>query len=118
MFLQGSVEERIMEIIKQRKAGQGSGSGERIEDLTPCYGGRGKARAQQDVAGSLRTDRQNLRIAELEVLFKVSATSCLPIFNDTLVLPLWVSEVRSLGEFRDPYAWMAGTCALLSWSFV
>lgn len=70
--MQGSVEKRIMDIIKQRKAGQGSGSGDRIEDISPYYGGKGKARAQQDVAGSLRTDHQNLRSAELEVLFKVT----------------------------------------------
>lgn len=45
MFLQGSVEERIMEIIKQRKAGQGSGSGRSIGDSSPHHRGKGKARA-------------------------------------------------------------------------
>lgn len=68
-----------MEIIKQRKAGQGSGSGQSIEDPSPHCRGKGKARAQQDVAGSLRTDRQNLRTAELEVLFKVGAMSSIPV---------------------------------------
>ena len=59
-----------MEIIEQRKAGQQSGSGQEVEEeALPRH--KGKVRAQQDVAGSLRTDRQNLRTAELEQLFKV-----------------------------------------------
>ena len=71
-WLQGSVEERIMEIIKQRKAGQQAGSGQAAEEeALPRHRSKGKVRAQQDVAGSLKTDRQILRTAELEQLFKV-----------------------------------------------
>ena len=61
-----------MEIIEQRKAGQQSGSGQAAEgEAVPNHKGKGKVRAQQDVAGSLKTDRQNLRTAELKQLFKV-----------------------------------------------
>lgn len=59
-----------MEIIKQRKAGQQSGSGQKaVEERLTTH--KGKAWAQQDVAGCLKTDRQNLRTAELKQLFKV-----------------------------------------------
>ena len=59
-----------MEIIKQRKAGQQSGSGQEVEEeVLPRH--KGKVRAQQDVAGCLKADRQNLRTAELEQLFQV-----------------------------------------------
>ena len=107
-----------MEIIKQRKAGQGLVSGQSIEDFSPHLRGKGKARAQQDVAGSLRTDRQNLRTAELEVLFKVSATSFLPISTMPLSCPcgrLMCAHRRMSG---DPCVWTARTCAVLSWSLV
>ena len=57
-----------MEIIKQRKAGQQSGSGQEAEQEKPL---RKLKRKQQDIAGSLKADRQNLRTAELEQLFQV-----------------------------------------------
>ena len=45
-----------MEIIKQRKAGQQSGSGQEVEEeVLPRH--KGKVRAQQDVAGCLKADR-------------------------------------------------------------
>ena len=68
--LQGSVEERIMELNEQRKAGQQSGSG---QDTGAGLRGRGKkrSRTQQEIAGSIALDRQNLRTAELELLFRV-----------------------------------------------
>ena len=59
-----------MEVIKQRKAGQESGTRQEVgKETLPTY--TGKVRAQQDIAGSLRTDRHNMRTAELEQLFKV-----------------------------------------------
>ena len=59
-----------MEIIKQRKAGQQSGSGQEAAEEPP----QNFKRKQLDVAGSLKADRQNLRTAELEQLFKVRAS--------------------------------------------
>ena len=61
-----------MEVIKQRKAGQHSGSGQMAAEEEPFLGFTTK---QQDVAGSLKADRQNLRTAELEQLFKVCTLS-------------------------------------------
>jgi len=68
------VEERMMEIIKQRKAGQQSGSRPINAEGEVQPEGQGKAGAHQNMAGSLKTDRQNLRAAELELLFKVHVT--------------------------------------------
>ena len=60
-----------MEIIEQRKKGrqQGSSANEGIDEEGQWA--RRRKRAQQDVAGSLKADRQNLRTAELELLFQV-----------------------------------------------
>ncbi|CAL5222943.1 g5380 [Coccomyxa viridis] len=72
-YIKGSVEERIMEIIKQRKAGQQPGSRQEAEKEPQKF-----KRKQQDVAGSLKADRQNLRTAELEQLFKDPSFQGLP----------------------------------------
>ena len=69
-WLQGSVEERIMEIIKQRKAGQQPGSRQEAEKEPQKF-----KRNQQDMTSSLKADRQNLRTAELEHLFRVGISS-------------------------------------------
>ena len=53
----------------QAAQGRAAVGQEATEERLP--GKKGRARAQQDVAGSLKTDRQNLRTAELEQLFKV-----------------------------------------------
>ena len=67
-----------MELNEQRKAGQQSGSAEPGEDEAPARG-RKRCPAPQDVAGCLRTDRQNLRTAELELLFKVCLSRFVPV---------------------------------------
>ena len=59
-----------MEIMEQRKAGPQLGSGS-AANLNQEPRGKKRLRAQQDVAGSLKADRQNLRTAELELLFQV-----------------------------------------------
>lgn len=63
-----------MELVKQRKAGT---SGLDPESATFAADAelasriaKGKMK-QQDFAGCIRADRQNLRLAELELLFKV-----------------------------------------------
>ena len=62
-----------MEIIAQRKRGlqQGSSAHEGIDEDGGAHVGVKRQRVQQDVAGSLKADRQNLRTAELELLFQV-----------------------------------------------
>ena len=72
---QGSVEERIVEIIEQRKKGLQQGSSAQVgrDEEARYQWARRQQRAQQDVAGSLKADRQNLRTAELELLFQVTA---------------------------------------------
>ena len=107
-----------MEIIKQRKAGQGLSSGQSIDDSSPHHRGKGKARAQQDVAGSLRTDRQNLRTAELEVLFEVGAMSFLSVLKTHFCCPFGRLRCAHRRMSGDPCAWTARTCAVLSWSLV
>ena len=72
LAVQGSVEERIMEIMEQRQAGPRLGSSG-AADLSQGPRGKKRQRAQQDLAGSLKADRQNLRTAELELLFQVTA---------------------------------------------
>ena len=75
-----------MEIITQRKAGQQSGSGQKLKDeALPRY--KGRVRAQQDIAGCLKSDRQILRTAELEKLFQVrlftaTRAACVPAISD------------------------------------
>ena len=73
--VQGSVEERIMEIIERRKKGRQQGSSALVgrDEEGRYQWARRRQRAQQDVAGSLKADRQNLRTAELELLFQVTA---------------------------------------------
>ena len=67
-----------MEIIEKRKKGlqQASGMVEGADEEGRSQWAKRRERAQQDVAGSLKADRQNLRTAELELLFQV--TACLP----------------------------------------
>ena len=69
-----------MELVKNRRegrvagaAGAGNAAGHYEEG---DYSGRvrkGKMK-QQDMAGSISTDRQNLRLAELQLLFKVRSS--------------------------------------------
>ena len=60
-----------MELIEQRKKGQQQGSSAKEAIDEEGEWARKRLRAQQDVAGSLKADRQNLRTPELELLFQV-----------------------------------------------
>lgn len=77
IWVQGSVEERIMELVKNRREGTAMGAAggaaaaanrEYDEHRRAVRNGKMK---QQDVAGSIAMDRQNLRMAELQRLFQV-----------------------------------------------
>jgi hypothetical protein len=90
-YVKGSVEERIMEVVKQRKEAVGgaataAGSAASTaaaaaemddEELHAAAFGRGRGGhgrsnvRMQDLVGSIQTDRQNLRVGELEILFQV-----------------------------------------------
>ena len=72
---QGLVEEHTIEIIGQRKEGrqQGSSVNEGVDEEGKFHRVKRRERAQQDVAGCLKADRQNLRTAELELLLQVTA---------------------------------------------
>ncbi|KAI3434920.1 hypothetical protein D9Q98_002974 [Chlorella vulgaris] len=89
-YVKGSVEERIMEVVKQRKEAVGgaataAGSAASTaaaaaemddEELHAAAFGRGRGGhgrsnvRMQDLVGSIQTDRQNLRVGELEILFQ------------------------------------------------
>ena len=60
-----------MEMVKQRREGTGAGAGNPAI-YSPEIPSRAAARRANaaDLAGSLRADRQNLKQAELELLFK------------------------------------------------
>ena len=62
-----------MELVKDRREGRATGAAAAAVEYDEDTGARikkGKMR-QQDVAGSIRMDRQNLRMAELQLLFRV-----------------------------------------------
>ena len=97
--MQGSMEERIMEMVMKRRgdskpadeAGPSSSSyvcslyeDDSDNPYTHLFGHRrryGMVKvAQQDVAGSIATDRQNLKLAELQLLFQVQRVlRCRPL---------------------------------------
>ena len=69
-----------MELVKNRRegratggAGEGSASGhlDAMEYSARQQGGMNTKLKQQDLAGSINRDRQNLRLAELQLLFQV-----------------------------------------------
>jgi len=68
-YVQGSVEERIREVVKQRMAGAAAPSTAPAWESAYDERSRSKIRTQ-DVAGSIQADKQNLRLSELQVLFK------------------------------------------------
>ena len=62
-----------MELVKDRREGRATGAAPAAVQYDQVTGARmkkGKMR-QQDVAGSIRMDRQDLRMAELQLLFRV-----------------------------------------------
>ena len=64
-----------MELVKNRREGKvtggvGDAAGHSEEGDYSRHVRKSKLR-QQDVAGAISTDRQNLRLAELQLLFKV-----------------------------------------------
>ena len=62
-----------MELVKDRREGRATGAATAAVEYDQNTGARiekSKMR-QQDVAGSIRMDRQNLRMAELQLLFQV-----------------------------------------------
>ncbi|KAK9830036.1 hypothetical protein WJX72_009324 [[Myrmecia] bisecta] len=65
-YVKGSIEERIMEMVKQRREGNPGAY------VMPEYTSTAAARRANatDLAGSLKADRQNLKQAELELLFR------------------------------------------------
>ena len=96
---QGSVEERIIEIIEQRKKGrqQSSSMAEGVDEDGASHRGKRRVHAQQDVAGLLKADCQNLRTAELEKLFQV--TACPPQHTWTYAIEL---QACSMGGILPP----------------
>ncbi|KAI7843193.1 hypothetical protein COHA_003176 [Chlorella ohadii] len=88
-YVKGSVEERIMEVVKQRQEAVGgaggaaaaAAAGEDVElEGLPGRRGRGGERTNvrvQDLVGSIHADRQQLRVSELEVLFQPPAVAAL-----------------------------------------
>ena len=62
-----------MELVKDRREGRATGAAAAAVEYDQHTGApiqKSKMR-QQDVAGSIRTDRQELRMAELQLLFQV-----------------------------------------------
>ncbi len=60
-----------MEMVKQRREGTGAAGGAAIYSPPEAPSRAAARRANAaDLAGSLRADRQNLKQAELELLFK------------------------------------------------
>ena len=66
MFVAGTVEERILELVKQRAAGPAQGEAGEAASKSAL---KGKAKAAA-IAGAIQSDRQQLRMGELELLFK------------------------------------------------
>lgn len=78
-FVKGTVEANIMELNKQRAGGGGGGGSNSAAPGQPPGGEAGPSGAarrgnkglkQQEVVGSVHTDRQNLKLGELELLFR------------------------------------------------
>ncbi|KAL0037370.1 hypothetical protein WJX79_004318 [Trebouxia sp. C0005] len=81
-FVKGSVEERIMQMVQQRNKGVKSQEPSTSGGLTWADLGqvRGSNRNQvkaQDIVGSMKADKQNLRMEELDLLFQT------PSFSET-----------------------------------
>ncbi|KAL0020479.1 hypothetical protein WJX77_009137 [Trebouxia sp. C0004] len=79
-FVKGSVEERIMQMVQQRKEGSKSQEPSTSGGLTWADLGqvRGSNRNQvkaQDIVGSMKADKQNLRMEELDLLFQTPSFS-------------------------------------------
>ena len=64
-MLQGSVEENIMELTKQKVGGAAGDD----ESLDPVAAQSRKTQAA-NLAGSLKSDKPNLKLEELDLLFK------------------------------------------------
>ncbi len=62
------MEERIIQLNKQRAEGTAAGGAGEPETQWSCFKGKVKVQA---ATGSINTDRQDLKVAELELLFKV-----------------------------------------------
>ena len=99
-----------MEIIAQRKKGRQQGSSGRggVDEEGRFHRVRRRQRAQQDVAGSLRADRQNLRTAELELLFQV--TACRPTAYMASNLVDMCSLLSGMDDVRELVSCMKAYC--------
>jgi superfamily II DNA/RNA helicase len=73
-YVKGSVEEQIMEVVKIRQTGvAGAAAANANNDDQDAPGRRGQYRPHirvEDQAGSIKEDKQNLRLNELQALFK------------------------------------------------
>ncbi|KAK9824040.1 hypothetical protein WJX72_007212 [[Myrmecia] bisecta] len=67
-YVKGSIEERIMEMVKQRR--EGTGAAAEPEVAAGARGGARRTNEAADLAGSLKSDRQMLKLAELDLLFR------------------------------------------------
>ncbi|GAQ84668.1 DEAD-box protein [Klebsormidium nitens] len=68
MFIQDSVEEKILKVVKSRV--EGGNANDAPDDVgRAAYRSKGKAQRPETIAGSIRTDKQNLRMSEFEILF-------------------------------------------------
>lgn len=65
-----------MEVVKDRREGRATGAAaaEAMYDEDTGRRVQKSKMRQQDVAGSIRMDRQDLRMAELQLLFQVRAS--------------------------------------------
>jgi hypothetical protein len=71
LYVKNSVEERIIKLNDTRTAATGTGGGAAAALLATTDAARkGKAKVS-DIAGAIRSDRQDLRLNELEMLFSV-----------------------------------------------
>ncbi|KAK9808795.1 hypothetical protein WJX72_003802 [[Myrmecia] bisecta] len=66
-YVKGPIEERIMEMVKQRREGTGAAA---EPDHAVVRGNARRATEAADLAGSLKSDRQMLELAELDLLFR------------------------------------------------
>ncbi|DBA72541.1 TPA: hypothetical protein ACH3X2_010298 [Trebouxia sp. C0005] len=73
LYVKGSVEERIMDMVQHRQTGSNSQSGASAAGSSAiATAGHTQVKAQ-DIAGSMKADKQNLRMEELDLLFQTPA---------------------------------------------
>ena len=72
-FVKGSVEEQIMEVVKARQGNVAGGSAAALaasDEDHPRARFNNRHIRVEDQAGSIKEDKQNLRLSELQILFK------------------------------------------------